>query len=204
MAKGHYFEQVAKQWDQMRTGFFSDRVRDVALNAANVKPGNVAADIGAGTGFITEALLERGLSVIAVDRSQAMLNEVRKKFKTLDGRIGDAEKLPVENGSVDYVFANMCLHHVENPAAAIIEMARILKAGGRLVITDLDEHHFDFLRIEHHDRWMGFRRDKVDGWFREAGLKNINIESIDEACCTNSKCGRENAGINIFIATGEK
>jgi ubiquinone/menaquinone biosynthesis C-methylase UbiE len=64
---------------------------------------------------------------------------------------------------VDYVFANMYLHHVEQPVAAIREMARILKARGKLV--DLDEHNFESLRTEQHDRWPGFYREEVRQWF---------------------------------------
>lgn len=59
---------------------------------------------------------------------------------------------------MNYVFANMCPHHVENPPEAIREMARVVQPGGRLVITDLEPHDFTFLREEHHDRWMGFAR----------------------------------------------
>jgi ubiquinone/menaquinone biosynthesis C-methylase UbiE len=55
----------------------------------------------------------------------------------------------------------MLLHHVENPKVAIKEMVRILKPGGMIVITDLDEHKFEFLKTEQHDRWMGFKREDV-------------------------------------------
>ena len=49
---------------------------------------------------------------------------------------------------MDYVFANMYLHHVDLPQVAIEEMARVLKPGGKVIITDMDEHDFDFLRKE--------------------------------------------------------
>jgi ubiquinone/menaquinone biosynthesis C-methylase UbiE len=60
----------------------------------------------------------------------------------------------------------MYLHHVELPSEAIKEMVRILKPGGKLVVTDLDEHAFEFLKEEHHDKWMGFRRDDIERWFK--------------------------------------
>ena len=55
-------------------------------------------------------------------------------------------------------------------------MVRILKPGGELVITDMDEHEFKFLKEEHHDRWMGFKREDVRRWFEEAGLKNVIVD----------------------------
>ena len=204
MNSKNFFNQVANQWDDMRKSFFSDRVRDIALKKANVQSGKLAADIGAGTGFVSEALLKNNINVIAVDQSESMITALEAKFKTLDCRVGNAEQIPIENEMVDYVFANMCLHHIETPLRAIKEMTRILKTGGTLVITDLDEHTFNFLRTEHHDRWMGFKREDIESWFNEAGLKNIKIESLEENCCANSKCGCQDDAASIFVATGNK
>lgn len=207
MGSKEYFKDVASQWDTMRKGFFSDDIREKACSAANVQQGKIAADIGAGTGFITEALLNHGLKVIAVDNSKEMLDQMKKKFGSngnIDYRLGESEKLPIENGAVDYAMANMYLHHVENPLSAIKEMVRILKPGGKLVITDLDEHHHEFLRTEQHDRWMGFQREDIKNWLTEAGLKNAAVDCAGGNCCSESKCGCENASISIFMAYGEK
>src|SRR5574341_663361 len=128
MTSKPYFDKVAGQWDAMRQSFFSEAVREKAYAVAGVEPGRVAADIGAGTGFVTEGLLELGLRVIAIDQSASMLEILRSKFKetpSLECWVGEADRLPLEEGAVDYVFANMYLHHVESPPAAIREMARI-------------------------------------------------------------------------------
>jgi ubiquinone/menaquinone biosynthesis C-methylase UbiE len=200
-----YFETVAPQWDALRKGFFSDAVREKALDVAGVEPGRLAADIGAGSGFVTEGLLRRGLRVIAVDRSEAMLEEMRRKFGeggAVDYLNGGAEALPLEDRSVDYAFANMCLHHVDSPPAAIREMARIVKPGGRLVITDLDRHNFEFLRTEHCDRWMGFDRPDVALWMSEAGLQDVQVDCAGENCCAASQSGDREAAVGIFVAWG--
>jgi ubiquinone/menaquinone biosynthesis C-methylase UbiE len=202
-----YFDIVAPQWDNLREGFFSEAVRERAFDAAGAVAGKIAADIGAGSGFVTEGLLKRGLRVIAIDRSAAMLEEMRRKFgegSAVEYRIGEAESLPIAGGSVDYVFANMYLHHVESPSVAISEMARILKPGGRLVITDLDRHDFEFLRTEHCDRWMGFDRPDVARWFAEAGIVDVKIDCVGENCCAASRSGCGQAAVSIFVASGMK
>ena len=168
-----YFDEVAGRWNQMRETLFSDNVRTVAVRAASVRAGEVAADIGAGTGFITEELLRHGLMVIAIDESAGMIAEMKKRFGEsgdVEFGMGESEALPIARQTVDHVFANMYLHHVESPPAAIKEMVRILKPGGKLIITDADEHTYEFLRTEQHDRWLGFRRDDIRSWFQLAGF----------------------------------
>ncbi|EHI98705.1 Methyltransferase type 11 [Clostridium sp. DL-VIII] len=202
-----YFDEVSSNWDNMRNDFFSDEVRLVAYKTADVQERKVAADIGAGTGFITEGLINKNVKVIAVDQSEEMLNLLKNKFsnyKDLKCIQGVGEKLPIEDNSVDYVFANMFLHHVENPSLVIKEMQRILKSGGKLVITDLDKHNFEFLKTEQYDVWMGFDRNNIIEWFEDAGLKNVTVNCVGSNCCTDSKCGCEKVSISIFAAYGEK
>lgn len=207
MSSEQYFDKVAGQWDHMRKSFFSEEVREKALAVANVQPGKLAADIGAGTGFITEGLVQNGLRVIAVDQSGAMLEEMKKKFESFDSieyKIGNFNNLPIKNKTVDYIFANMYLHHVDSPQVAIAEMARVLKPGGKLIITDLDKHNFEFLRKEQHDRWLGFRGEDIKDWFEEAGLSNINVDCVGKDCCSESEEGSEKASVRIFVASGRR
>ena len=207
MSSKNYFEKVADQWDRMRRSFFSEKVREVAVARANIQTGKSAADIGAGTGFITEELVNNGVKVIAVDQSEAMLEEMKKKFGrsgSIEYRIGEFNNLPMQDETVDYVFANMYLHHVDIPQVAIEEMTRILKPGGRVIVTDMDEHEFEFLRKEQNDRWMGFKREDVECWFNEAGLKNVKVDCLEEDCCADSSECSEKASVSLFVAYGEK
>lgn len=202
-----YFDEVASNWDNMRNNFFSDDVRKTAYKTAHIEEGKIAADIGAGTGFITEGLIKKNIKVIAVDQSSEMLNLLKNKFsyyKNLKCVQGIGQNIPIENNSVDYVFANMFLHHVENPSIVIKEMYRILKPSGKLIITDLDEHNFEFLKTEQYDVWMGFNRKDISKWFESSGLKNITIDCAGSNCCADSKCGCGKASISIFVAYGEK
>ncbi len=203
-----YFEKVAKEWNNMQQTFFSDSARNKAFALANIKKGDVIADIGAGTGYITEGLTGKDVYVIAVDRSSSMLKEMQKKFSTfntIEYRLGDSEYLPLKDEEADYAFANMYLHHVDDPGKSIKEMARVIKKGGKLFITDLDEHTNEFLRTEQYDKWLGFKRDNIKKWYEAAGLTNIAVDCVGDNCCASSGSNRnDRAEISIFIAYGQK
>jgi ubiquinone/menaquinone biosynthesis C-methylase UbiE len=200
-----YFDAVAGQWDQMRRQFFGDGVRRAAIDAAQLGPGAVVADVGTGTGFLAEAALEAGAQVIGIDASAGMLDQVRARLRgrAFEARAGEVDALPLGSHEVDAVLANMVLHHAPDPPRAIAEMARGLKPGGRLVITDADSHTHAWLRTEQHDRWLGFDRADVARWFREAGLEDISVVDTHEICSPSSQCGTK-AAITIFLARGRK
>lgn len=212
MECGKYFDAVATQWDDMRAGFFPEAVRDAACARARLVPGQTAADVGAGTGFVTEALVARGLAVIALDANEAMLRQLQGKafaagapgMPPVDCRVCPDAGLPLPDGAVDHAFANMYLHHTENPGLALREMARIVRPGGQVIVTDLDRHEHEFLLREHHDRWPGFDRADVARWMEEAGLADVRVEDAQGRCCAASACGNAAASISIFLASGTR
>lgn len=208
-----YFEQVAGEWDSLRGGYFSGAVRDAAIAHAYLRPEMVVADVGAGTGFLSAGLAPHVAKVHVLDGSPAMLAVARKNlaaFTNVEFHLTDGLALPLPDSSMDAVFANMYLHHCPDPLAAIREMARPLKPGGRLVITDLDAHGHAWMKDEMADVWLGFERDLMVGWLRAAGLVNVLADCTGESCCAESgnpkvtdEQGRE-AKISVFVAVGTR
>ncbi|HUR70275.1 MAG TPA: class I SAM-dependent methyltransferase [Candidatus Thermoplasmatota archaeon] len=197
-----YFDEVAPAWETMRRGFFPESLKVRAADAMPVRRGASYLDVGAGSGFIAREVLARGGDVLALDASLRMVDELTRQG--IDARVGQAERLQFADASFDGAFANMCLHHVERPAVAVREMARVVRPGGRVVITDLDSHAHEFLRAEHHDRWMGFERADVAAWLRDAGLVDASVVDARSDCCADSECGTEKAEISIFLASATK
>ena len=198
-----YFDNIAGQWDDMRRRFFGEGVRKAAIAAAGIRPGMTVADIGTGTGFLAEAALDAGARVIGVDLSEGMLEQVTTRLagRDFEGRQSTVETLPLAENEVDAIVANMFLHHAEDPPGTIAQLARALKPGGRLVITDADTHAHEWLRTEQHDRWLGFDRGDIAQWFRDAGLEDVTVSDTHEVCSPTSECGTQ-AAITIFLARG--
>jgi ubiquinone/menaquinone biosynthesis C-methylase UbiE len=81
---------------------------------------------------------------------------------------------------------------------------RRVKPGGRLVITDLDQHPHTWLREEHHDLWLGFERQQVQEWLETAGLVNVLVEDTGQTCRSQPRAEKEKASVSIFITTGTR
>jgi ubiquinone/menaquinone biosynthesis C-methylase UbiE len=201
-----YFDGVAKDWDELRKAMFSERVRDLVVKESHVTPDSVVVDVGCGTGFLSKGFVGIAHQVIGVDSSEEMLTQARNNLyqaKNFETRLGTAETIPLEDGMADLVVGNMILHHCPNPLAAIKEMARVLKPGGRLLLTDLDKHEHEEVREEHKDLWLGFDREDLKKRFELAGLKKVEVRGTDEFCCTTSSCVGE-IKVSIFLARGTK
>jgi ubiquinone/menaquinone biosynthesis C-methylase UbiE len=208
-----YFERVAGEWDTLRAGYFTEAVREAAIAKSYLRPEMVVADVGAGTGFMAAGLTPLVSRVYALDGSAAMLEVARRNlggFANVVFEETDGQTLPLPDGSVDAVFANMYLHHCPDPRAAIREMVRVLRPGGRLVISDMDAHPYAWMRQEMADEWLGFERGQVKGWLREAGLVNVIVDCSGQSCCAQSQNltisdpADRDAVISVFVATGSR
>jgi ubiquinone/menaquinone biosynthesis C-methylase UbiE len=208
-----YFEGIAGSWDQVSAGYFGKAVRDTAIAKAYLRPEMAVADIGSGTGFLAAGLAPLVKRVYVVDGSPAMLEVAKKNlgdFSNIEYHEADGASLPFPEDSLDAVFANMYLHHTTDPLAAIREMVRVLRPGGRLVITDMDAHDYAWLKEEMADVWLGFERDQMRAWFKDAGLVNNIVDCTGQSCSAESSKstlsdaqGRQ-AQISIFVATGTR
>lgn len=118
-----------------------------SFEKGKIKPllGDVAGkkilDIGAGTGRLALELVRSGAKVTALDVSDEMLAELRRKDTngTIVTAVGDAEDLPLDNESFDIVIATFLLVHLKSPTRFFDEVHRVLKDGGRFLVTNINQ-----------------------------------------------------------------
>jgi ArsR family transcriptional regulator len=192
-----YFNKVASDWKKIR----GEILGDLNLNSEIVKFAGkcrCTADLGCGNGELVELLLAKSEKVIGVDRSSGMLDEAGKYLKSsgetgFDLRLGELAHLPIRDSETDCAVINMVLHYLDDPSAAVAEARRVIKSGGRLLITELDSHGDESLRNNYGHRWLGFPRDTVKSWLDGNGF-----------LFKKSKSFRAAKGLSVVLYVAEK
>jgi SAM-dependent methyltransferase len=110
-------------------------------DAARIQPGQRVVDVACGTGVLARGIAVRvgpGGSVVGLDINAGMLAVARRQAPEIEWRQGPAEALPFDSDSFDAVVSQFGLMFFEDRRAAVAEMARVLRPGGRLVVAVWD------------------------------------------------------------------
>lgn len=132
-------------------------------------------DIGTGSGRMLELLAPVSERSIGLDVSRDMVALARAKLGQArlwqaSVRQGDLHRPPLEASSFDVAVMHHVLHLLDDPGESIIDAARLLRPGGRLLIADYAPHALEFLRERHGHRQLGISAAQMRGWAAEAGL----------------------------------
>ena len=143
------FDGVAERYDLTNDVLSLGQTRlwrKAVARAVDARPGQRVLDLAAGTGSSSLAFAAAGAHVVACDFSLGMLKVGRKQHATLPFVAGDALRLPFADGAFDAVTISFGLRNVADPAAALAEMSRVTRPGGRLVVCEFS-----------HPTWPPFR-----------------------------------------------
>lgn len=119
------FAAAAAEYERGRPGYPTE-----ALKALGLAPELVVVDLAAGTGKLTRPLAESGATVIAVEPVVEMRAALPSSVRALDGT---AERIPLEDGTADLLTVAQAFHWFDG-AAALTEIHRVLRPGGRLAL----------------------------------------------------------------------
>jgi excisionase family DNA binding protein len=203
-----FFNQVAPEWEEISRNYYDRSIKDRIMSMDILGRSMTAVDLGCGDGYISRAVSERVEKVIAIDISSKMLELLNKKaeesgIRNIETIETEAQEVPLQDSSIDIVFASMFLHHIEEPEDIINEVYRILKPGGTVVLADLIKHRNTEMKNAMHDVWSGFSTSDVKKWFKDTGFTSIKVENLDKSSNSNEDNGFEGKP-SAFILTASK
>lgn len=161
---------------------------------ASLKEGETVLDLGSGAGFdcfLAANRVGKGGRVIGVDMTPEMINKAKSnarkgKYKNVEFRLGDIEKLPVDDSSVDVIISNCVINLAPDKSKVFKEAHRVLKAGGRAMVSDLVllQELPDFIKnsVEAYVGCVSGAMMKADyvNAVKSAGFKDVKI--MEETC----------------------
>lgn len=158
------------------------------------------ADLGCGEGYLTIETARWAKSVVAVDRSEAVLERARdlarrRRVNNITWKKGDLAKLPLKDATVDVTLFSQALHHAARPDRAMAEAVRILRPGGRVLVLDLREHEEAWVRERLGDEHLGFTDEELGRLLEEAGLEQVRV---------NVGARKTGDPFTVLIASGTK
>ena len=142
------------------------------LDNLSFGPEASALEVGPGDGGFLPDLARRFNQVTALDNSSTMLELARQvcEREGLDNvNLQLADALGATDVEADCVVLNMVLHHFSDPALALRLLAKRVKAGGSLLVTELCSHDQSWAREACGDLWLGFEQEDLARWARVAG-----------------------------------
>ena len=146
------FDRIAPRYDALNrvmSGGMDQRWRRRALDKIEVAAGDLVVDLACGTGDLCELVESRGASVVGVDFALQMLKQGRQRGLAFRSVQGDGEWLPFRDASVDVVTCGFALRNFVSLEAALREVGRILKPGGRAALIDVDRPAWGPVRAAH-------------------------------------------------------
>ena len=133
-----FYKYLSKVYDRVNPFIWNEEMRAEALTMVDLKPDDRVLDVGCGTGFGTEGLLEHVEEVHGLDQSVHQLQQAWAKLGKHDSvrfYLGDAERLPFRDDSFDVVWSSGSIEYWPDPVATLAELHRVARPGGQVLVV---------------------------------------------------------------------
>ncbi|MDV3254541.1 MAG: metalloregulator ArsR/SmtB family transcription factor [Lysobacter sp.] len=145
-----------------------------------LEPGDVL-DIASGDGVLAELLAPHSHRYVCLDSSTKVVlaaSERLRKLKNVEVREGDMHALPFEDGHFDLVVLMHALTYADEPARAVAEAARVLRPGGRLLLTSLARHEHRSVVESYGHVNLGFSEKQLQKFATRGGFEILSCETV--------------------------
>lgn len=143
-------------------------------------PGDVL-DIASGDGVLAELLAPHAKRYVCIDSSQrvvAAAGERLRRYQNVEVREGDMHALPFKDASFDLVVLMHALTYADRPAQAVAEAARVLRRGGRLLLSSLARHEHRSVVEAYGHRNLGFAEKELRKFAEKAGVQVVSCDTV--------------------------
>lgn len=185
--KIRFYDTIADAFDDVMNEYDVGRRIEVVFEdflAGYPMRGRRLLDAGCGTGRFSARAASMGAGVVALDIGPSLLSQVVRKCPAIPA-CGDVTSLPFRDDSFDVVVSSECIEHTPTPERAVRELVRVLRPGGRLVITCPNQFWYwscavanalklrPYEGLENWPGWYQLRR-----WIRSAGASILRSTGI--------------------------
>ena len=169
-----FYKYLSRVYDTINPFIWNEEMRDEALEWFGIESGDRVLDVGCGTGFATEGLLEYTDDVWGLDQSAHQLERAFSKFGKrgpVQFYRGDAERLPFADDTFDAYWSSGSIEYWPDPVAALREARRVTKPGGPVLVVGPDYPKTTLFGALADAIMLFYDENEADRMFAEAGFE---------------------------------
>ncbi|WP_049900625.1 methyltransferase domain-containing protein [Natrinema sp. J7-1] len=172
-----FYKYLSRVYDQVNPFIWTEEMRTEALSLLEIEDDMTVLDVGSGTGFATEGLLEHVDEVYALDQSEHQLEQAYEKFGKRPPPVqfhrGDAERLPFATDTFDIVWSSGSIEYWPNPILALREFRRVLKPGGQVLVVGPNYPDNVVSQLLADSIMLFYDEYEADRMFKAAGFEDV-------------------------------
>lgn len=171
-----FYKYLSKVYDRVNPFIWNEEMREEAIGLLDPGADDHVLDVGCGTGFATEGLLDHAGSVHGLDQSAHQLERAFGKFGRsgpVDFSRGDAERLPFRDDTFDAVWSSGSIEYWPNPVVALAECRRVTKPGGRVLVVGPDYPSRTIFQKLADAIMLFYGEEEADRMFEAAGFETF-------------------------------
>jgi len=170
-----FYKYLSRVYDRVNPFIWNERMRTEALDLLDIDADDRVLDVGCGTGFGTEGILEHTDDVYGLDQSPHQLEKATSKLgdQPVQFCFGDAERLPFADDSFDVVWSSGSIEYWPNPVSALRECRRVARPGGQVLVVGPNYPRSSIFQKLADAIMLFYDAEDADRMFAEAGFDDV-------------------------------